>query len=33
MDVGEKEGHRKYPKVIKRVGESLPQYVDLDEEQ
>jgi hypothetical protein len=33
MDVGEKEGHRKYPEVIKHVGKSPPQYVDWDEEQ
>ena len=33
MDVEEKAGRGKYPKVIKRVGESPPQYVDWDEEQ
>ena len=32
MDVQEKAGHEKYPKVIKCVGESPPQYVHWDEE-
>ena len=31
--IEEKAGRGKYPKVIKRVGESPPQYVDWDEEQ
>jgi hypothetical protein len=30
--IGEKGGRGKYPRVIKRVGESPPQYVDWDEE-
>jgi len=32
MDVEEKAGRGKYPKVTSRVGESPPQYVDWDEE-
>jgi hypothetical protein len=32
MDVEEKAGREKYPKVTKRVGESPPQYVDWDED-
>ena len=31
MDVEEKAGRGKYPKITKRVGESPPQYVDWDE--
>jgi len=33
MDVAEKAGSGKYPKVTKRVGQSPPQYVDRDEEE
>ena len=32
MDIEEKAGSGKYPKVTKRVGESPPQYVDWDGE-
>ena len=32
MDIKEKAGRGKYPKVTQRVGESPPQYVDWDEE-
>ncbi|MDQ7780371.1 MAG: hypothetical protein RDV41_11805 [Planctomycetota bacterium] len=31
MDIEEKAGAGKYPKVTKRVGESPPQYAELDE--
>jgi hypothetical protein len=33
VDIEEKAGRGKYPKVTKRVGESPPQYVDWDEEE
>ena len=32
VGIEEKAASGKYPKVIKRVGESPPQYVDWDEE-
>jgi len=32
VDIAEKAGSGKYPKVTKRVGKSPPQYVDWDEE-
>ena len=33
VEVEEKVGHGKYPKVTKRMGESPPQYVNWDEEE
>jgi len=33
MEIAEKAGSGKYPKVTKRVGQSPPQYVDWDEEE
>lgn len=32
LGIDDQAGHGKYPKVIKRVGKSPPQYVDWDEE-
>lgn len=33
MDIKEKAARGRYPKVVKRVGQSPPQYVDWDEEE